>query len=376
MNNLIEGLIDAGNKVKVLALNTNKYHTNIDDIPEGYRKKTNIELAYIDLSIKLIPAFLNLFTTKSYHVERFKSKAFEKRLIQILQSNTFDIIQIELLYMSPYLDTIRKFSKAKVVLRAHNIEHLIWQRLTETEKNPLKKLYLKHLSETLKLYEHQILEFYDGIVPITSKDGEFFKEITNVPVCPVSFGVNPEKIKKGNSSKPENALSHIGAMNWLPNIEGVKWFLDEVWPGLHKAQPELKLYLAGREMPDWLTNLKMQNIEVVGEVPNAADFILSKSISIAPLLSGSGIRIKIIESMALGRAVVSTSIGAEGIKCTNKKNIMIANTPDEFARAIEHLYKNPDFCIEIGKKAQKLIQEEHNTEKIIHRLVAFYREIL
>lgn len=376
MNNLIEGLIDAGNSVKVLALNTNKYHTNIDDIPEDYRKKTNIELAYIDLSVKPLPAFLNLFTTKSYHVERFKSKAFEKRLIEILQSDTFDIVQIELLYMSPYLDTIRKYSKAKVVLRTHNIEHLIWERLARSEKNPVKKIYLRHLAETLRLYEHHVLNFYDGIVPITSKDGDFFKKITETPVCPVSFGINPDKIKKETPQKPENALAHIGAMNWLPNIEGIKWFLEKVWPSLQIAQPTLKLYLAGREMPDWLINLKTKNIEVVGEVNDAAEFILSKSISIAPLLSGSGIRIKIVESMALGRAVVATSVGAEGINCTHGENIMIADTPDEFVKAIEHLYKNPDVCKETGKKAQELIQKEHNTEKIIQRLVAFYREIL
>ena len=376
MNNLIEGLIETGNKVKILALNTNKYHTNLDDIPLDYRKKTNIELAYIDLSIKPIQAFLNLFTTKSYHVERFKSKAFENKLIEILRANSFDIVQIELLYMSPYLDTIRKYSKAKVILRAHNIEHLIWKRLTETEKNPLKKIYLNHLTKTLKLYEKQILNFYDGIVPITSKDAEFFKSITDTPVCPVSFGIHPEKVKKETQAKPENALAHIGAMNWLPNLEGIKWFLDEVWPKLQKSQPGLKLYLAGREMPGWLLNLKVKNVDVVGEVKDAAEFILSKSISIAPLLSGSGIRIKIVESMALGRAVVATSIGAEGINYTKNENIKIADTPDEFALAIEQLYKEPDVCTEIGKKAQKLIQQEHNTTKIIQRLIAFYREIL
>jgi len=121
MNNIIEGLIDAGHEVKVLALNTNKYHVEVDDIPAAYRNKTKIELAYIDLSIKMLPAFLNLFSTKSYHVERFKSKAFEKKLIKILQATAYDIVQIELLYMSPYLDTIRKYSNAKIVLRAPNI---------------------------------------------------------------------------------------------------------------------------------------------------------------------------------------------------------------------------------------------------------------
>jgi len=376
MNNLIEGLTDAGNKVKVLALNTNKYHTNPEDIPQEYRDKTDIELAYIDLSVKPIPAFLNLFTTKSYHVERFKSKSFEKKLIRVLQAGNFDIIQIELIFMSPYLDTIRKHSTAKIILRAHNIEHLIWERLTAAEKNPVKKLYLRHLSETLKLYERQIPDFFDGIVPITKKDSEFFKRVTNKPVCPVSFGVDPEKFKKNISSEPENAIGHIGAMNWMPNVEGVKWFLDQVWPKLHIDQPSLKLYLAGREMPDWLTNLNTKNVEVVGEVPDAREFILSKSISIAPLLSGSGIRIKIIESMALGRAVVATSIGAEGINYTDGENILIADTPEEFVTAVNHLYKNPDKCHEVGKKAKELISEEHNTKKIIQQLVSFYREIL
>lgn len=376
MNNLIEGLADAGHTVKVLALNTNKYNIRLEDIPEPYRNKTNIELAFIDLSVKPIPAFVNLFTSKSYHVERFKSKSFDTKLIEILQVNTFDIVQIELLYMSPYLDTIRKYSSAKVVLRAHNIEHLIWERLTQSEKNPIKKFYLKHLSSTLKKYEYEVLNRYDGIIPITKKDAIFFEHSTDVPVYPVSFGINEDKIPQEISSESENALFHIGAMNWMPNEEGIRWFLDEVWPEVATAQPELKLYLAGREMPEWLNSLNLRNVEVVGEVPDAADFIKSKSISIAPLLSGSGIRIKIIESMALGKAVISTTIGAEGINYISGENIMIADSKEEFLSAINKLYQNPELSINIGKSAQSLIRKEHNTQKIILRLVAFYREIL
>lgn len=376
MNNLIEGLIDAGHQVKVLALNTNKYHVNPEEIPEDYRNKTNIELEYIDLSIKIIPAFLNLFTTKSYHVERFISKTFENKLISILKANRYDIVQIELLYMSPYLDTIRKYSDAKVVLRAHNVEHLIWERLTKSEKNPVKKFYLKHLSSTLSLYEHNVLIRYDGIVPITGKDAEFFKSVSSTPVCPVSFGINIGKPEIKRKSKSENALFHIGAMNWMPNEEGIKWFLDEVWPMINKNIPGLKVYLAGREMPGWLTRLNQENVEVVGEVPDASEFVLSKSISIAPLLSGSGIRIKIIESMSKGRAVISTSVGAEGINISSGENIMIADTPEAFYKAAKWLYENPEACKKMGEKAKRLIGEEHDTSKIIQRLVSFYREIL
>ena len=126
MNNLIEGVVAAGHKVKVLAINTNKYNVDISDIPEDYKKQTNIELVYIDLSLKPIPAFLNLFTGKSYHVERFISDNFREKLKEVLLNQKFDIVQIETLFMSPYIDTIREFSKAPIVLRAHNIEYLIW----------------------------------------------------------------------------------------------------------------------------------------------------------------------------------------------------------------------------------------------------------
>lgn len=376
MNSLIEGLIADGHKVKVLAANTNKYHINPEDIPADYRKKTGIELAYIDLSIKLIPAFLNLFSTKSYHVERFRSKVFKKKLTEILKTHSFDIIQIELPFMSPYLETIREHSNAKVILRAHNIEHLIWKRLTATEPNIVKKLYLQHLTKTLEMYEHNILSHYDGIVPITEKDAEYFKKVTDVPVRAVSFGIDSKPVTEESVVETEQAVFHIGAMNWMPNEEGIKWFLDSVWPLILKEGDGIKLYLAGREMPSWLTELTVKNVIVVGEVADARDFVLSKAISIAPLLSGSGIRIKIMESMALGKAVISTTIGAEGINCTHGKNILIADSPEEFAKAVLDLYRNANKCRMMGLEARNLIRDDYDTSKIIQQLVSFYREIL
>ncbi len=376
MNMLIEGLIAAGEKVKVLAVNTNKYSVDPKNIPTDYRDKTGIELVYIDLSIKPIPAFANLFSTKSYHVERFISDDFDKKLIEVLNNTTFDIVQIETLYMSPYIETIRRNSRAKIVLRAHNIEHLIWERISKSEKNPLKKAYLNHLSKTLKNYEKGILNNYDGIVPISEKDAGFFKEISDTPVMPISFGINPKSTEVTYNKPVENALFHIGSMNWIPNEEGIRWFLDEAWPLISEENPSLKVYLAGREMPQWLSKLKVPNVEVVGEVPDAQEFIQSKSISIAPLFSGSGIRIKIIESMAMGKAVISTKIGAEGIHYTDGKNILIANTAEEFSKAATFLYENPEKSKEIGENARKLILEKHNNEKIIQNLISFYQEIL
>jgi len=376
MNNLITGLIDAGHKVKVLAVNTNKYSVSPDSIPDDYKRSTGIELVYVDLSIKLFPAFLNLFSSKSYHVERFISRLFEKKLIEILKAEQFDIVQVETLYMSPYIEVIRKYSKAKIFLRAHNIEYMIWQRITESTKNTIKRTYLKHLTKTLKNYELNSLDRYDGIIPISYVDAEFFTSVTQTKVKAISFGIDPDKIEMKEYKQVENALFHIGSMNWMPNIEGIKWFLNEVWPLISDALPELKLYLAGRGMPEWINNLNLKNVIVVGEVPDAYEFIQSKSISIAPLFSGSGIRIKIIESMALGRAVISTSIGAEGINYTDGKNIMIADDKESFLEAVITLYSNSGKSVKMGKNARDLVLQQHNNELLVKQMIDFYKEVL
>lgn len=377
MNAIISGMAAAGHRVKVLAINSNKYGVDVKDIPEDYRKKTGIETVYVNLAIKPMDAFLNLFTGKSYHVERFISSGFRKKLIEILNHEIYDIVQLETLFISPYIDTIRKYSSAKIVLRSHNIEHLIWQRVASISRNPLKKLYLKHLARTLKKYELNILNKFDGIATITAKDGEYFrKNGCRVPMIAIPFGIDLKKFSKSRETKVEfPSLFHIGAMNWMPNEEGMRWFLNEVWPEVHKNHPEVKFYIAGREMPAWLKKLNSPGIEVVGEVDDALKFIYSKAIEVVPLFSGSGIRIKIIEGMAAGRAIVSTSIGAEGIAVTHEKNILLADNAKDFAGAVGRCIRSRDFCTQLGINARKLIEQDHANQRLIEKLGEFYQDI-
>lgn len=377
MNAIINGLTDAGHNVKVLAVNSPKYNVDINKLPVDYRNKTNIEAVYVDLTVKPLEIFFNLFSNQSYHVKRFISKDFENKIIEILKNNTFDFIQLETLYMSPYLEVIRKYSDAKIILRAHNIEHLIWQRLARTCKNPLKRFVYKHLSTTLKNYELSVINKYDGIAAITKKDINFFKNNgCNVPIIDIPFGIDiTDNTDKINTDFEFPSLFHIGSMNWIPNVEGIKWFIDEAWPKIHMQYPGLKFYLAGREMPNWLKNLNSQNIVVLGEVDNASEFINSKAIMIVPLLSGSGIRIKIIEGMKLGKTIISTSIGAEGINYLNNKDILIADTADDFFNAVKRCVEDKKFCIEIGSNAKKLISNQYNSKKIIEKLVEFYKNL-
>jgi glycosyltransferase involved in cell wall biosynthesis len=378
MNNLTQGMIEVGHNVKVLAINTKKHFIDIEKLPRTYRSKTNIEGIFIDTNVKIPRAFLNLFSTKSYNIERFYSKTFEQKLIELLKSETYDIIQLESLYVSIYVDVIRKYSKAKIVLRAHNIEYKLWEHAARSAKNPLKKVYLNLLAKRLKRYELNSLPSFDAIISITKKDEDLFKITGFVnAIGTFSFGIDFKKSSENNSPVVEYpSVFHIGAMDWQPNIEGVDWFLNKVWGILNIKHPHLKLYLAGRNMSDRMKHLNKPNVIIVGEVENAKNFIQSKAVMIVPLLSGEGMRVKIIEGMALSKTIVTTSIGAEGIDCKNNTHCIIADHPNEFAEAISKCISDKIFYDEIGKNAKLLAFQQYNNDDICKRLTQFYQILI
>ena len=375
MNSIVKGLINAGHNVKILAVNSEKYHIKEEDIPKSYKKETNIELVDVDLSIKPIAAFKNLFTDKSYHVERFISDNFKNKLIEILKNNKYDIVQLEMIYMAPYIETIREHSDATIVLRAHNVEHLIWDRIAKKTKFPPKRWYLNHLVRTLRKYEMDVINKVDGIAAITYRDAAFFRGETAVPVIDIPFGVNPDEFNPAYEVKDNPTLYHIGSMNWMPNEEGIRWFLNNVWDKVAKRNPDLQLNLAGRNMPKWLLKLKKRNVNIVGEVPDAKEFVKNNDIAVVPLLSGSGIRIKIIESMAMGKTVVTTMVGAEGIQYSEYENIIIADSPSKMVEVICKIVKEPKEAQRIGCNARRLVEDIYDNKKIIERLLLFYDEI-
>lgn len=375
MNSVIMGLIEAGHNVKVMAFNSDKYHVNVEDIPEDYRKKTRIEFIDINLKIKVAEALKNLLTNESYHVQRFISEAFKKRLIEVLKEEKFDIVQLEMIYMAPYIDVIREHSDAKIVMRMHNVEHKIWERIAKKTVFFAKRWYINHLARTLRDYEMKSLSKVDGIAAITLTDAAYFRRVTATPVIDLPFGVDIEKFDPVFEVGDKPTFYHIGSMNWMPNEEGIKWFLKNVWGDVVKRIPEAKLYLAGRNMPKWLLKKKKKNVEIVGEVPDAHEFVNKHNVAIVPLFSGSGMRIKIIESMALGKTVITTLVGAEGIQYTEFDNIIIADNVPKMVENICRLYKHPEEAEAIGLNARRLVEDLYDNKKIISRLEIFYDEI-
>ena len=379
MNNLTQGLLNSGHDVKVLAIETPKHPVTNDQLSSDYVQKVHFESVFIDTSLSLFSALKTVFSKQSYQVQRFYSKELATRLTHILKQETYDVVQLESIYTTPYIPVIQKYSNAKIVLRTHNVEHFIWARIVKNEKNIFKKLILHYLTFQLKRYECSLSKKIDAFIAISHPDYLFFHQHYNhIPGMVIPFGVDVDAYENNeeNIPSPAPSLFYVGSMDWLPNIEGIHWFLEEVWDTILEKFPDVTFTIAGRKMPDEMFHSSFKNVVIVGEVPSAIDFIRSQDIMIVPLLSGSGVRVKIIEGMALGKVVIATSIAAEGLDVEDGKNILIANTPEQFVAAIEKCVKIPDVCTIIGENAQNFVALYHNNEVIIKDLIKFYESIL
>jgi glycosyltransferase involved in cell wall biosynthesis len=374
--NMSKSFSELGHKVSILAMNTPKHSFNIEDIPEELSSKIFFESIDVETDINKKDALLNLFFSNlPYNAVRFISDKYTNKLISVLKSEDFDIVQLEGIYLAPYIKIIKKHSNALISLRSHNIEHEIWKRVASNETNPVKKKYTNILSSRIKNFEKKYLNHYDLLVPITSRDLNVLNKMGNKKPSHVSMtGINFKSLIKDKSNINYPSLFFIGALDWAPNQEGLQWFFKNVWKRVNEKFPDLKIYITGRNAPEkFIRIFEKKNVEYIGSVDDAYKFMNSNSIMIAPLFSGSGMRIKIIEGMALGKAIITTKIGTEGIETTNYENIIIAENEMEFVKAIEELVTNERLFNSISQKAMSFIQDKFNNNTITSELLDFYQ---
>jgi len=375
MNNITQGLLLNGVEVKLLTISTYKHPFKKEDFSKDYVAKTGVENIYIKTKVNVGEAFLNLFSKKSYNVERFYVKEFEDLIVRVVAEKDFDIVLIESLYVSKYINIIRKVTKAKIVYRAHNIESEIWDRNASKAKG-LRKIYLKLLARKLKKYETDVLNQFDGIAAITEKDkSNFIRMGCKIPIEVFPFGIDILHYET-NGALEKKSVFHLGSMDWHPNVNGLKWFFRNVWNEVVKNFPDVEFTLAGKDIPDWLMKHEQKNVNVIGSVKNANDFINQHSIMIVPLFVASGMRIKIIEAMALQKLVVATSIAAEGIAYKDGENIVIADTIEDFTKAIIKYLSNDKEQKRIAINGRELVESSYDNLKIVNSLVMFFKQIM
>ncbi len=376
---LAHSLRRCGCTVDLLAMNTPKHYYRVEDIPSEISSEINFYAVEVDTTIKATKALKNLlFSSKPYNAERFVDETFAEKLKALLSEKQYDVVQLEGLYLCPYIETIRKHSSAKIALRAHNVEHEIWKRMVENENSLPKRLYKGMIARRMRRFELLYINSYDYLVPITDRDADFFSQNGNTkPVYVAQSGIEPESplLSLDNSSAEFPGFSFLGALDWQPNIEGLEWFVRNVWCEYRKKHSGAKFRVAGRNADTAFANfLKTNDVDYLGEVESATDFYASGAIFIVPLFSGSGMRIKIVEAMAAGKVVITTTLGTEGIATENGKNIFVADRASDFLACMEKIACNKDLYDEISLNARKFINDNYNNLEIARNLISFYSE--
>lgn len=369
MDAMSRGILACGHELKILSIATDKHPADPQAYSDQYIKDTGFESVSLDTNLNRVDAFSTLITGDSYNISRFYSPDFERVLIEILSQQVFDIVIFESLFTAPYLKTVRRFCDGPAILRAHNVEHRIWQLLAEETNQLTKKYYLRWLADRLQDYEINSLNDFDAIAAISERDIIHFKEMgCDIPLLTVPFGLDIEELPPP-SFAPVDHVFHLGAMDWRPNIQGIQWFLNRVWPIVIKKIPNAKLHLAGRNFPVEFPVQEYIGVHADGEVDNAWDMMTAPGIMIIPLLSGSGMRIKAIEAMAAGRPIVSTSIGVEGIHGEDGVHFHVADAPEDFANRIVGIWNAPEEARAMGQRSREFVLEEFENKKVIRTLL-------
>lgn len=378
IHGLSKSLSELGCEVSLLAMNTSKHFFSGKELPPQMAHYREVRTVAVDNSISPFDALGNLVRGTSYHISRFDLPEYHQVLATWLAEESFDVVQLETLYLSPYVPTIRRHSDAQVVMRSHNVEHEIWERCSTNISFAPKRWYLKHLTRQLKEYERAQLNQYDLMLPITGRDEKQFKAMGfrgASHILPIGLEtVCGEPNYDSYRDAPD--LHFIGSLDWLPNLEGLQWFLNKVWPEIHQRFPELKFHIAGRNMPDSLLQLRMKNVVIHGEVECSCSFVSAHSISIVPLLSGGGMRAKILEAMSLGRVVISSSIGLEGISAKHRRDLFIADTPAQFVEAVADCLVRGRKLERIGRAAAARFHKRYDRRVLAGKLLNRYHKLV
>ncbi|ASS48894.1 MAG: hypothetical protein A3D31_05845 [Candidatus Fluviicola riflensis] len=354
MSKLLSSLVQLAT-VKHLFVHTPKHPV----VPGSYPTEITVELpsesSFIDTSVRPVSALKALISGKNYNLKRFHSSEFEKALLTYLQAQSFDAIVLESLFLASYIKAIRTVFDGKIIVRTHNVEHELWEQQARAASG-LKKVYLRSLARSLKREELLLLNSADAIWTITEEDAQRFTEfgITKpINVIPVVMETSSQ-----TADYESDDFFHLGSMNWTPNQLAVKRLVSELWPKIQLDKTQHQLHIAG-SFPESMEEIKAPGINYHGFVPNAEAFMQQHGILVAPITTGSGVRIKLLEAMALGVPCITTSLGATGIR-HQEGCLEIASTDQEWLHTMETLALSAEKRQQLGNEAQRYMEKYHS----------------
>ena len=299
---------------------------------------------------------VNLASPLPYFMKKYESPGMRREIERLLKEQTFDVMVCD--FLQPSINVPANVAVTTVLFQ-HNVEAMIWKRHYELQKNPLKRAFLYDQWRKTWRYERSACQRFDLVIAVSAADEQQMREEYDLQrTAAVATGVDIDYFSPSKSITPEpHNIVFTGSMDWLPNEDAMQYFIREVLPLVRKEIPDVTLTVVGRNPYASLVELSKsdQSIVVTGRVDDVRPYIDRAAVYVVPIRIGGGTRLKIYEAMSMGKPVVSTTVGAEGLPVTNNEELVLADSAPEFAAALIHLFRDPDWAADLGGRAAKLV---------------------
>ena len=350
-------------EIDYLAITTVKHPMDSDAAQQNLGDNITIYPVEINTDLSIRSFFASLFSKLPYNLIRYKQAKFLQKINALLAQKEYDYIILDGLYACVFLDEIKSKSKARIIYRSHNVEHQIWLDRAASTNNWLKRQFLISLANKVYKYEKKIHAQLDCIAAISTVDYDFFKLETSNKVEIIPVSMLPIKTVDAIA---QNQICFIGNFGWFPNVEGISWFINQVFPILKIDNPTLTLHIAGFESKEALSNLVSDGIVIHGPVNDAALFLKTHGIFVSPIFSGSGIKIKVLEAMNAGVPMVLSKKSAEGIGFPSEFTCF--ETKETAIMLLKELLSKPIHIEHNQGLMRDLLQEQFSQEVVVKKL--------
>lgn len=290
-------------------------------------------------------------------IDKFLYSEVRRRYAELLASSTFDVVVCDFLVPASLMHWK---IPPPTILFTHNVEAQVWERHYKVTTNPFMKTACWLESRALAGAERRYVKLADHVLAVSENDRAFFLQYAaphRISVIPT--GVDTEYFQPAPEAEQPGTMAFTGTMDWMPNEDGVAYFADKILPLVRHDIPDAAFWAVGRRPPRRIQALASGNVVVTGTVDDIRPYLGKAAVCVVPLRSGSGTRIKIFEAMAMGKAVVSTTMGAEGLPVRHGENIILADDPSDFARQVVQLLRDPQRRAQLGRAARQLVEENY-----------------
>ncbi|MHB1423530.1 MAG: glycosyltransferase [Gemmataceae bacterium] len=316
----------------------------------------------------------NLLSPLPYSVATHTSRALRRTLAEVARKQRVDVWHCE---WTPYAETLRGIATRRRVVMAHNVESIIWQRYHETESNPLLRWYIGRQWRKFQRFERRILGEVERAVAVSATDAQRLREdfgVTRVAV--VENGVDTEYFQPQARRRTPGRLLFLGSLDWRPNLDGVRLLLERVFPAVRAAEPSASLCLVGRNPPEALRRqiAAMPSVELHANVPDVRPYLADCGLLVVPLRIGGGSRLKILEALASGTPVVSTRVGAEGLRLEAGQELTVVEDIDGLSRALIAGIRHPQVLQAEAERGREKVLEHYDWDRLAEQLEQVWRE--